>query len=250
MKLSAAWLLGGRPKKATRYDSVAAYRRLLDEKLKRHGKNRDLAFAEAVGSLSVELFRSQGDVQVLGLRHYGLADGMRIYDLGCGCGRTAQALQRSGWQGHYTGTDIVDGFIAELVDKCPGYEAFVHRRPTIRAGDATLDMIYHWSVFTHISPEESFLYLRDSFRALKPGGKTIFTFVELADPSHRDLFHRRVDQFAKEQPDLIVDVFLHRDWIRLWAETIGFTEPTFTDGQDGTNHPPFWQTIAIMSKPE
>jgi len=248
MKFSADWLVRGESKKAMRYDSAAAYRSLLNRKLKQHGKNRDLAFAESIGSLSVELFRSQGDVQVLGLRHYGLADGMRIYDLGCGCGRTAQALQRSGWEGHYTGTDIVDEFITELVEKCPGYEAFVHRRPTILANDNTLDIIYHWSVFTHISPEESFLYLKDSFRALKPGGKTIFTFVELTNPSHFILFNRRVDQFVKGQQDLVQDIFLHRDWIRLWAEEIGFTEPTFTDGDDGTNHPPFWQTIAIMSK--
>jgi hypothetical protein len=110
-------------------------------------------------------------------------------------------------------------------------------------------MLYHWSVFTHISPEECFLYLKDSFRALKPGGKTIFSFVELTDPAHQGVFHWRVGEIAAERHLPILDTFLHRDWIRIWADAIGFTPPVFTDGDDGADHPPFWQTLAVMRKP-
>ncbi|KQN21279.1 hypothetical protein ASE86_14880 [Sphingomonas sp. Leaf33] len=215
----------------------------------KHGDDRDLAFAQAVGSPSVELFHSQGDGHVAVLRHHGLTDGMAVYDLGCGCGRTAQALQRSGWTGKYIGHDIVPGFIDELRAKCPGYEAHVHRRPSLLAGDETLDLIFHWSVFTHLPPEECYLYLRDSFRALKPGGRIVFSFLELTDPAHWVVFDNRVDRTAREASLPLMDTFLHRDWIVLWAERLGFTRPDFTDGSDETHHAPFWQALATMTKP-
>lgn len=231
------------------YNSVTAYEQLIAAHLKRYPGQRDLAFALAVGSLTVDLFREQGDGHVAVLKSHGLTDGMAVFDLGCGCGRTAQALQRSGWRGSYTGTDIIASFIAELTAKCPGYTAQVHREPSLPVADASLDMVFHWSVFTHISPEECYLYMADSFRAMKPGARLVFSFMELADPEHQQTFFRRAEVIAKGGSDRVLDIFLHRDWIGLWAKTIGFTEPEFTDGSDGSRHGPFWQTLAAMSKP-
>jgi SAM-dependent methyltransferase len=175
---------------------------------------------------------------------------MSIYDLGCGCGRTAQALQRAGWKGRYTGVDIVEGFVSELARKCPGFEARVHREPSIMAEDRSLDMLFHWSVFTHIAPEECFLYLEDSFRALKPGGRLVFSFLELNDPDHYSTFENRVERLRAKKKLRLLDTFLHRDWVLLWAERIGFKEVQFADGQDTTEHPKMWQTVATMVKPD
>jgi SAM-dependent methyltransferase len=63
-------------------------------------------------------FAAQGDGHVAVLRHNGLMDGMAVYDLGCGCGRTAQALYRSGWQGTYTGADVVPELLNRLARQC------------------------------------------------------------------------------------------------------------------------------------
>lgn len=232
-----------------KYDSATAYEKLLKRRLKQHKGNRDLAFAWAVGSVSLELFREQGDAHVLVLNHYGLSDGMAIYDLGCGCGRTAQALQRAGWQGNYTGVDIITPFIDELKAKCPGYKAHVHNKPTILAADRSLDLVFHWSVFTHLSPEECFLYLKDTFRTLKPGGKTIFSFLEADEPLHQRVFDSRVHGLEVGSPAPILDTYLHKDWILHWARQLGFSPPVFTHGDDATHHPPFWQTLAAMEKP-
>jgi cyclopropane fatty-acyl-phospholipid synthase-like methyltransferase len=235
--------------KAARYNSAAAYERHLRSKLRLHAGNRDLAYADAIGSETLELFRSQGDAQLAILKHHGLKDGMSIYDLGCGCGRTAQALQRAGWNGHYIGADIVEGLVSELKRKCPGYEAYVHREPSIVAKDASLDILFHWSVFTHISVEECFLYLEDSFRALKPGGKLVFSFVELTDASHYNrIFESRVGRLRRNRDLPLLDTFLHRDWIRLWADKLGFEGVDFTDGNDNSQHPEAWQAIASMMK--
>ena len=232
-----------------KYDSATAYQKLLKRNLKQYKGNPELAFAWSIGSVSLELFREQGDAHVSVLRHYGLADGMAVYDLGCGCGRTAQALQRSGWRGRYTGVDIIAPFINELKAKCPGYDAYVHYKPTLRADDGSVDLVFHWSVFTHLSPEECFLYLKDTFRTLKPGGKTIFSFLEVTEPLHQRVFSNRVQGLEQGSPAPILDTYLHRDWIRKWAGELGFTEPVFTDGDDATHHPPFWQSLAAMQKP-
>lgn len=228
--------------------SVRSYEALVKAKLKEHRRNRDLAMAQSVGSLTLESFMSVGDGHVAVLRHYGLKDGMNIYDLGCGSGRTAQALQRSGWTGTYKGADIVGEFVKELRQKCLGYEAIVHRQLTVAAPDNSLDMIFHWSVFTHLFPEECYLYLMDIYRALKPGGKLIFSFMELEDKGHRTIFGHRVQAFRNSASLAHLDTFLHRDWIRLWAGEIGFSDPQFTNSDDGTNFPVFGQVLAAMVK--
>ena len=42
------------------YNSAAAYQRHLNERLRLYRKNRDLAFADSIGSESIELFIQQG----------------------------------------------------------------------------------------------------------------------------------------------------------------------------------------------
>lgn len=70
--------------------SVRDYRALVRRKLKQKPDNRALALAQSIGAPTMHDFVSIGDGHVAVLRHHGLVDGMSIYDLGCGCGRTAQ----------------------------------------------------------------------------------------------------------------------------------------------------------------
>ena len=229
--------------------SVRDYQALVRSKLKSLPDNPTLALAQAIGAPTMADFVSIGDGHVAVLRHHGLTDGMSIYDLGCGCGRTAQALHRAGWQGGYTGADVVQELIDELARQCPGYDVLLNVTPRIVASDNSLDMVFHWSVFTHLYPGESYLYTVDAFRALKPGGKMIFSFLELEEAEHDRVWNANLDHLRTGHPAEHLDAFLHRDWIRRFARDAGFTEPRFTDGQDGTDHPPFWQSLAVLEKP-
>ncbi|MBO9669784.1 MAG: class I SAM-dependent methyltransferase [Sphingobium sp.] len=231
------------------YRSFHAYERYLTKCLRENPRDRRLAFARAVGAETMESYIVQGDGHVAVLRYHGLQDGMSLFDLGCGCGRTAEALMRSGWVGQYVGVDVTERFVAQLRSQCPGYRAFRHRSTNIPMPDDSLDLLFHWSVFTHLSLEECFLYLRDSFRALKPGAKTVFSFLELTDPGHRRVHLKRIDLVARGRKLGLLDTFLHRDWLRYWAAEIGFEEPQFTDGTDSSNHPAFWQSVVSMTKP-
>ncbi len=229
--------------------SVRDYQALVRAKLKSLPDNPALALAQAIGAPTMEDFMSIGDGHVAVLRHRGLLDGMTVYDLGCGCGRTAQALVRHGWQGHYTGADVVQELIDELARQCPGYDVLLNVTPRIVAPDASLDMVFHWSVFTHFYPGESYLYTADAFRALKPGGKMIFSFLELEDVEHDRVWNANLDHLRAANRAEHLDAFLHRDWIRRFVRDAGFAEPRFTDGQDGRDHPPFWQSLAVLEKP-
>lgn len=235
--------------RANRWHSLRSYNALVARCRRQHRGDYDMAMMASIGAISPVEFASQGDGHVAVLRHHGLRDGMAVYDLGCGSGRTAMALQRSGWTGHYKGADIVKPLVDYLRSKCPGYDAIVHRKLTIAAADASLDIVFHWSVFTHLYPEECYFYMEDAFRALRPGGRLIFSFLELEDPRHHGIFHSRLGRFRKFGWSQTLDVFLHRDWIRFWAEDIGFADISFTDGNDGSHHPEFWQALAAMTKP-
>ncbi len=235
--------------RANRWHSIRSYEAVIENKRRLFADDYEMAMIASIGCLSREEFVNQGNGHVAVLVHHGLRDGMSVYDLGCGCGRTATALQRSGWKGSYKGADIVSQFTDHLKSKCPDYEAIVHRDLTIAASDASLDIVFHWSVFTHLYPEECYLYMKDSFRALKPGGKLVFSFLELEDPQHRSIFHNRAKSFQSRGWATTLDAFLHRDWIRFWADDIGFTDVAFTDGSDGRHHPAFWQALVAMTKP-
>lgn len=235
--------------RANRWHSVHSYNALISRLRRRHRDDYDMAMYATIGADSRENFERQGDGHVAVLQYHGLADGMSIYDLGCGCGRTAMALRRSGWKGQYKGADIVKPLVKYLNDKCPEYDAIVHRDTTISSGDESLDMIFHWSVFTHLYPEECYLYMKDSFRALKGGGKLVFSFLEFENAAHRYIFSNRVASFQKMGWSNLLDTFLHRDWIQTWAQEIGFTDVSFTDGTDEENHPRFFQALAVMTKP-
>jgi 2-polyprenyl-3-methyl-5-hydroxy-6-metoxy-1,4-benzoquinol methylase len=241
-------LLGLGSRKRRPNHSIDDYQKIVANKLRQLPHDRALALANAIGAETLEDFVAQGDGHVAVLRRHGLTDEMSVYDLGCGCGRTAQALRRSGWVGSYTGVDVVQKLIDELKRRCPDYETKLNFAPTIVADDATLDIVFHWSVFTHLYPGECFLYTTDAYRALKPGGKMVFSFLEMEDAAHDRVWNAGLERLRSGHRAAQLDTFLHRDWIRRFAGDAGFAEPSFTDGWDGSMHPPFWQSVAVMKK--
>jgi len=60
-------------------------------------------------------------------------------------------------------------------------------------------MVFHWSVFTHLYPGESYLYTVDVFRALKPG-KMIFSLPELEEPEHDRVWNTNLEHLSTGPP--------------------------------------------------
>ncbi|WP_297890541.1 class I SAM-dependent methyltransferase [Sulfurihydrogenibium sp.] len=107
---------------------IKEYFNLVKYLINQHPDNIDLAMAKAVGSPTLESFYEIGEKQFAVLKFIGLKDGMSIYDLGCGSGRTAMALKRHNWTGNYTGQDIVPELIIYASSKVsdPNFKFYIN----------------------------------------------------------------------------------------------------------------------------
>lgn len=242
-------------RKLVRFDanshSIRDYSRLVRNLIASHPGNLDLAMAKAVGAQTLEIFRESGDKHYHVLRRFGLQDGYAIYDLACGSGRTASALKRHGWSGEYRGADIIPDLVDYATRNNPGFQFFVHPDYSIHANDHSQDMIFAWSLFTHLQLEETYLYAKDCHRALKPGGMLVFSFLTLQDRGHRAIFLNRAMELENGLPRVHLDSFLDQQTIAiLFGQMLGFNLVGFIDADDEAATPggSFGQALAVFKK--
>jgi trans-aconitate methyltransferase len=132
--------------------------------LKRH--SREEAMSLAVGG---ESFEEIGRAQVEQLIGAGLVDGMSVVDLGCGSGRTAIQIARRLPGVQYLGLDVVPALLAHARSISPANYRFVRSAALgFPVPDESVDMVFAYSVFTHLYHEESFAYLRPDPSARRP----------------------------------------------------------------------------------
>jgi SAM-dependent methyltransferase len=173
-------------------------------------------------------FDAIGKLEVATLKHFGLKDGDYLIDVGCGSGRLAQPLSRS-FQGKYLGIDVV----ADLTDFChrniqrPDWRFEVTEGLNIPEEDDAADVICFFSVFTHLPHEQSYRYLKEAKRVLKPGGKILFSFLDFAVPGHWGVFEAALGDLAGRLPLI---VFLNKEAIPVWASHLGLTIQCIQDG--------------------
>jgi len=206
----------------------------------------DEAMSLAVGGDYVHF----GAIECAVLRHAGLADGMTLIDLGCGSGRLAAVLGAR-MRVFYIGIDIVQSLLDYAATKAPpDYRFILHRELNIPAPDQSADMLAAFSVFTHLLPAETYLYLKDAARVLRPGGRLVFSFLEFAEPAHWAVFESTIDgQRRSASPHL--NQFVERGTIALWAEKLGYAVEGFIDAHAAAwpDAPPLGQSIAILRFP-
>ena len=135
-----------------------------------HG-NVDLNNFLAVGArCAADLSRALSDI---GVR---LDDFDQALEFGCGCGRVLRHLIPFAAAHHLYGTDIDQEAVSwcrrNLPSTCCGVNGLM---PPLDYTDGTFDLIFVFSVFTHLDEELQFTWLRELKRVLKPGGVLIAT---------------------------------------------------------------------------
>jgi SAM-dependent methyltransferase len=98
-----------------------------------------------------------------------------ILDFGCGCGRMTRHFHAFG-KTRIFGTD----YNATLIEWCrrnlPFAQFAVNQlRPPLDYGDGTFDLVYAFSVFTHLPEPLQSPWLADLTRVLRPGGHLVMT---------------------------------------------------------------------------
>ncbi|WP_135467902.1 class I SAM-dependent methyltransferase [Crenalkalicoccus roseus] len=177
------------------------------------------AMARAVG----------GDYERIGvlehalLRGLGLGPGARVVDVGCGSGRLALQLARHG-ELRYLGLDVVPALL-DYARRRVGREDFRFEavdRIAIPAPDSGADFVVFFSVFTHLLHEESYLYLQEAMRVLRPGGKAVFSFLDYDVEGAWGVFEANLAWVRDRTIAGHLNVFLNPRDLRLWARRLGF----------------------------
>lgn len=203
----------------------------------------DEAMSLVVGGGSYEIF---GQMEAEIVQAAGLKDGMRLVDLGCGSGRLAAALHR-GMDVSYVGIDIVQALLDYARSKAPRYQFVLHRGLSIPQEDDSADMVSAFSLFTHLLQAETYIYLEESTRILRTGGKIVFSFLEFAEPAHWKIFeHTSVN--AREANGDHLNMFMERSAIDVWAAKLCLVvERYFASSATWSGHA-LGQSIAVLRK--
>ena len=175
-----------------------------------------------------------GDFEIVGtlefnlLKSAGATPDSKIIDVGCGSGRLASKL--APWScAPYLGTDILPSLLDHARGLCnrPDWEFKQTDGQTIPAPNEWADLVCFFSVLTHITHEESWQYILESKRELKPGGLLVCSFLEFRIRSHWWVFK---NTFADKLPDRILNQFLSRDAFEAFAFNAALDVVSFHDG--------------------
>ncbi len=200
---------------------VRDYRRVVTKLLARYPLDQAMALAVGGG------FEHFGAVECALLRYAGLRDDMSLIDFGCGSGRLAWALGREPIRIDYYEIDIEQRLLDYAKTKSPPHFRFaLNLALRIRAPEAAADMVCAFSVFTHLQHAETYLYLKDIHRVLRPDGRLVFSFVEFAQPLHWEIFEQTVEA-ERRRATRHLNQFIERNAIELWCEKLGYEREAY-----------------------
>lgn len=148
-----------------------------------------------------------GDFDLIGRIELGLllSEGLKpdhtLVDLGCGIGRLAVQVIPKLVGGSYVGIDISNTMlkrakehIQQAIPDPPCRVEWMQQTTShFSLPDHSVDMICAFSVFTHMEHEDSYRYLRDALRLVRPGGRFIFSCTPLTSAIGKEIFRNSSD---------------------------------------------------------
>jgi len=156
-------------------------------------------------------------------RHIDLANAGRVLDFGCGCGRTIRWLLDGSAEFHGVDVDV------EGIDWCRknlprGHFLATAPTPPLPYPDEYFDVVYCFSVFTHLDEAMQDLWLAEMKRILKPGALLFLTVHgEVAARSleshdrqtlaDRGFVHKRTQKLKGLVPDWYQTTWHSREYI-------------------------------------
>jgi len=105
-----------------------------------------------------------------------------VLDFGCGCGRLARwmAPQVIDGGGRFLGSDLNPRLVTWCAENLPGEYARNGLQPPLAWEDGVADVVYAYSVMTHLRERTAVRWLSEIARVLRSGGLALLTFHDEA----------------------------------------------------------------------
>lgn len=157
---------------------------------------------------------------------HAIESGGKMLDLGCGCGRVAQALHEISSKLELHGCDI-DEKAVEWANRHLPYEFKRNDfTPPLPYDDASFDVVLAMSVFTHLDEALQDAWLLEINRVLRPGGLAALsvggttTFNRICQ-SGRSTNSRDCTARLRSHTALAPEQFISEPYVRNWANADG-----------------------------
>jgi SAM-dependent methyltransferase len=188
------------------------------------------ALAAVDGSASEEVVQTTGRYTARQVATaIDLNDSDSVLELGCGVGRIGRELAPR--CNHWTGVDISSKMIAHARERLAHLENIdFHelRRSDLEAlGDGSISKAYSVAVLCHMDKEDLYLYLKDLWRVVRPGGLIYVETWNLAHPIGWKRWEYEVNNWnrsdQKQRKDVARNQFCTPDEFQLYVRHAGFT---------------------------
>ena len=187
----------------------------------------DEAMSRAVGGS----FDALGEIEKELLKSLGLRPEHTLVDVGCGSGRLVKALVPYLTQGIVLGTDVVQELLDYARQGCPPHWRFTLVEDIrIPYADNCAEFACFFSVFTHLLHEETYCYLLEAQRVVRPGGRIVFSFLEFEH--NWPIFESTYQGIRNGGTNVHLNTFISRDAIQAWAKHLGMTVAALRDATD------------------
>lgn len=140
-----------------------------------------------------------------------LEPGVRVLDFGVGWGRFPRFFARHAGAGDLFGVDVLTSMVEACRNSgCPAAVFQVRPHEALPFGPATFDLVYAYSVFTHLPEATSLFWVAELGRVLKPGGRLIVTvqphrlvtYCRSAPEETLSLWLAKLRYFVRAHPDI------------------------------------------------
>jgi SAM-dependent methyltransferase len=217
---------------------------------------------ETAAQLQADQMVGGGDFDLIGRIELGLllTEGLRptdtLLDFGCGSGRLAVQVIPVLRGGHYLGVDVSQTMInlardrvAHLYPNQPCQVSWTQlTEPPFSVADASIDMVCAFSVFTHLEHEDTYRYLKDARRIVRPGGRFIFSCLPMMLADAQGVFLASAARDFHGRWSMTRDVTTSVDLMNAVATLAGWTVVRWYAGDAPTIQLPGTEEFAALGQ--
>jgi SAM-dependent methyltransferase len=130
-------------------------------------------------------------------------------DFGCSSGRVVRVLAAAYPQTRWHGCDPNGAAVAWAAENLAAVDLFVNGdEPPLPLADASLDLVYAVSIWSHFEPALGLRWFEEMHRVLRPGGHLVCTTHGLVSVG----FYATLELRSAEQSQEIADALYRRGW--------------------------------------